>query len=133
MRQKSVLKLCCIFKQGLISYDDISSVVKPTMRGKLQLNSNDVAIKKIFDTFLASCVRTEYSEKISEDTASKHNILKELQAVIRSPCENDNGDAAASLSVEEDSVGGYDGDSDSLDDEDDAIEEGSCNKINQYL
>ena len=88
------------------------------------MNSNEIVIKKLFDTFLASCVKSDNSEKVEKDTASKHKILEELQAVIKSQCQKQ---GVASVSVGEDSFGGYEGDSDSLDDDDDVIEEGNKN------
>ena len=94
------------------------------MRGKLKMNSNEFVIKKLFNTFLASCVKSENSEKVEKDSASKHKILEELQAVIKPPCQKP---GVASVSIGEDSVGGYEGDSDSLDDDDDVIEEGNKN------
>ena len=50
--------------------------------------------------------------------------MEELQAVIKPPCQKP---GVASVSIGEDSVGGYEGDSDSLDDDDDVIEEGNKN------
>ena len=90
------------------------------MRGKLKINSNEIVIKKLFDTFLASCVKSEHSEKVEKDSASKYKILEELQTLIKPPYQKQ---SVASLSVGEDSVGGYEGDSDSLDDDDDVIDE----------
>ena len=94
--------------------------MKPAMRGKLKINSNEIVIKKLFDTFLASSVKSEHSEKVEKDSASKYKILEELQALIKPPYQKQ---GVASLSVGEDSVGGYEGDSDSLDDDDDVIDE----------